>query len=387
MHTRACRRPMVSAAATAGEAQNIGNIPTLPYTKQERPAGLVFLQSDVEEAAAAMRDEFELSGGAAFRPLAAREAAAAAALATLGPAGAGGAAAASAPAGGAGGARCAGAPLHDGPAARPAGHAAGAAAAQREGGDGEAAVGRGPAGDQGEGPSGSATEPAAAQPAGRAGAAGCSGVAVAHDGAAQDGAVVDAAHGAAAHGCGAAAGPWGPVNGKPAEDARTAGDARSASPGPCQTPPCHPGQHGSSVQFWDGRLARVDAAEAAGAEVAAPGARVELRRARALWAAAGYLPDNPLVRPASVLCDSDGPPRGCACAARPSPAPRPAGAVSCATRVGRPATVSRRRSLSSLRLCCEGSNKRCAAQGVRTEREVHVLQQSGQVHRVLLVRQ
>lgn len=39
--------------------------------------GLVFLQSDIEEAAVAMRDEFELSGGGAFQPLAAREAAAA----------------------------------------------------------------------------------------------------------------------------------------------------------------------------------------------------------------------------------------------------------------------------------------------------------------------
>lgn len=37
--------------------------------------GLVFLQSDIEEAAVAMRDEFELSGGGAFQPLAAHEAA------------------------------------------------------------------------------------------------------------------------------------------------------------------------------------------------------------------------------------------------------------------------------------------------------------------------
>jgi len=36
---------------------------------------------------------------------------------------------------------------------------------------------------------------------------------------------------------------------------------------------------------------------------------------------------------------------------------------------------------------CGDPNARCAAQGVRTEREVHVLQQSGPVHRVLLVRQ
>ncbi|KAK9846481.1 hypothetical protein WJX81_005020 [Elliptochloris bilobata] len=38
------------------------------------PGGLVFLQSDVEEAATAMRDEFELSGSHAFRPVAASEA-------------------------------------------------------------------------------------------------------------------------------------------------------------------------------------------------------------------------------------------------------------------------------------------------------------------------
>ena len=37
-------------------------------------AGLVFLQSDVEQAATAMRDEFELSGGRFFRPCACAEA-------------------------------------------------------------------------------------------------------------------------------------------------------------------------------------------------------------------------------------------------------------------------------------------------------------------------
>jgi len=91
----------------------------------------------------------------------------------------------------------------------------------------------------------------------------------------------------------------------------------------------------------------VEAAEAAGAAAAAPGARVELRRARALWAAAGYLPDNPLVRRALVQSYLETA-RCVTAPARHGRRPHHAlRAVCCAMRISRPVTSYGHRSLSS----------------------------------------